>query len=682
MKTVKRSMKTVALSFLLLSASAFSSDFYIATDGNDANPGTKQKPFRTLEAARNAVRTCKNSKNSDVNGVTVWVRGGTYQRTQSFELTGEDSGSAGKPIVYRAYKNEQVCVSGGKELASKHFTVVKDPATLDRLDTSARGKVFQIDLKSQGVTDFGNAEPITSLAMELFFNSEPMTLARWPNEGWSRIAGIPQDSNGSKFLYKGNRPDRWKNTDDIWLHGYWLYDWSESYIKIESIDRQNREFKGKFGVKADSAMQRYYALNILEELDRPGEWYLCRKSGILYFWPPTPIRKGQAVVSMLREPIVSFKNASYITIQGMTLECTRDGAVRIEGGTHNLIAGCVLRNCGKYGVSINTAASESGAAGCDIYNIGEGGIILQGGDRLTLTAGGNFAINNHIHHLTRLLKTYQPAVNISGVGNKVAHNLMHDSTHCAVLMYGNDHVFEWNEIHNVGMATNDAGALYVMGRDPTQRGNIIRCNYFHDLGIGDIRAIYLDDYSCGNMVYGNVLLRAGMGVCIGGGRDNTVENNIFIDCRPAVHVDSRGINWAKFWFDPNDKNNLLVPFKATIDKYPVYTQRYPELSKLLDDEPAWPKGNSVIHNVATCGRWLLLWEGLDPWTNGSGSMGQGGREIVKVKDNFLIIDPAENNIHLTDDSPAYEMGFKRIPIEQIGLYTDEYRHVLPKNGED
>ena len=54
---------------------------------------------------------------------------------------------------------------------------------------------------------------------------------------------------------------------------------------------------------------------------------------------------------------------------------------------------------------------------------------------------------------------------------------------------------EFNEIHNVVYESGDAGAYYV-GRDWTQRGNILRHNFWHDIvggtGYGGM-TIYLDD---------------------------------------------------------------------------------------------------------------------------------------------------------------------------------------------
>src|SRR5205807_236442 len=123
---------------------------------------------------------------------------------------------------------------------------------------------------------------------ELFFDDQPMTVARWPNEGFAKIAGFPRDQKqgdehggtlgklSGGFLYEGDRPSRWKRDDNIYVHGYWAYDWANSYERIESIDPQQHLIKtaqphGIYGIRTG---QRIYFLNVLEELDSPGEFYV------------------------------------------------------------------------------------------------------------------------------------------------------------------------------------------------------------------------------------------------------------------------------------------------------------------------------------------------------------------------------------------------------------------------
>jgi parallel beta-helix repeat protein len=665
---------TLVFNFSHTADSVDTIDLYVATNGSDQNPGTIHRPFASLERARDAVRNLKQSCGLPAGSATVQIRGGTYYLAKTFELTEDDSGTKQSPIIYRQYNNEEVRLLGGKEITG--FSPVNNPEILERLGKAVRGKILQADLKVLGITDFGEisargfAIQVSLAGIELFFQNKPMTLARWPNNDWSKIAATPAGQSGGKFTYEGDRPNGWAKADDIWLHGYWTWDWADTYAKVKSINIKTREIMTQephhvFGYKTG---QRYYALNILEELDEPGEWYLDRKSGILYFWPPAPLDQGKAVVSIL-PTIISMNNVSHVTIQGITLECCRGIAVDVKGGTNNSLAGCTLRNIGTNAVNID-GGSMNGIVGCDIYNCGDSGIRLSGGDRKTLTPAGNYAINNQIHDFSRWVRTYQPGISVYGVGNRVSNNLIYNSPHIAIMLHGNDHTIEFNEIHHVCMETSDAGAFY-MGRDYSQRGNVIRYNYFHELGTADVQAIYLDDYTSGTTVYGNVVYKAGRGVLIGGGRDNTVRNNIFVDVKNAIHLDARGLSWAKTLFNGTD-TMLIDGLNAIKFREPPYSKRYPELLKLYDRNPALPEGNSIVNNIAYGGKWLELLDGVTD-------------KVVRIEGNLFGVDPGfvdqkKKNFQLRKDSPAYKLGFQRIPMEKIGLYKDKYRKTLPSTG--
>ena len=519
--------------------------FFVAPEGNDKASGTTPTrtwsgagPFATLERARDALRK--------TGGGTVYIRGGVYTRDETFEL-GEEDGMADHPVIYRAYPGEKPIFRGGRTV--KGFAPVTDANILSRLDESARSHIVQVELTQNGVRDFGKlsprgfGRPVQPAGLELFFRGKAMELARWPNKGeYVRIASVPAGADGGKFTYSEDRPSRWKNAKDIWLHGYWTWDWAESYEKVASIDSDRKEIAtepphGVYGYKANV---RWYALNLLEELDTPGEWYLDRDSGILYFWPPDEISGDDVMVSVLTAPMVSITGASGVTIQGLTFECARGAGIAVSGGQHNRIAGCTLRNFGTFAILLNGDAGlgnpveaddgrDNGVVSCNISACGEGGILLGGGNRRTLAKGRNFAVNNDISDYSRWVWTYRPAIAITGVGNRIAHNLIHDAPHMGILLHGNDHVIEYNELHHLCLDTADVGAFY-MGRDFTEWGNVVRYNFFHDNGHGDVNDVYLDDCASGTKVVGNVFYKSGRGVHLGGGRNTTIDNNIFVDC--------------------------------------------------------------------------------------------------------------------------------------------------------
>ena len=132
---------------------------YVALNGSDSNSGSITAPFRTLERARQEIRTIKSSSSGlPVGGITVYIREGVYKQTSSFALSAEDSGTASSPILYKAYNNENVRFTGGADLNPAAFVTVTDPSILNWLPTEARGQVLQVNLASQGITDYGQIE--------------------------------------------------------------------------------------------------------------------------------------------------------------------------------------------------------------------------------------------------------------------------------------------------------------------------------------------------------------------------------------------------------------------------------------------------------------------------------------------------------------------------------------------
>jgi Right handed beta helix region len=663
-------------------------DLYVATNGSDSWSGAFQNPnaektdgpFAGLERARDAIRKLRALGGLPQESVRVTVRGGLYPLEKAFQLTAEDSGMAEAPVIYRAFPGEEVRFLGGKVV--RGFKPVIDPTILSRLDESARAKVVQADLRALGISEFGDPG---GGGLELFFADKPMRLSRWPNDGFARIVDVlgktPVDVRGTKgcveglFTFDSDRPKRWADEKDPWVHGYWFWDWSDQRQRVKAIDLAQRtiEIAPPYHGYGYRKGQWYYAYNLLSEIDQPGEWYLDRDTGVLYFWPPDSLETGRAIVSVL-PTLVLMENTSHVTLRGFIFEAARSTALIISGGTGNRIIGCTIRNVGGSALSIS-GGSNHGIVGCDIYQCGAGGVSLSGGDRKMLTAASHYADNNHIHDYGRWQPMYSAGLNLSGVGLRATHNLIDNAPHQAISFGGNDHLIEFNEIHSVCYESNDAGAIY-SGRDWTMRGTIIRHNYLHDISGFEGRGcvgVYLDDMFCGTEIIGNVFYRVTRAAFIGGGRDCRIENNIFIDCRPAVHVDARALGWAKYhaddWVKEGHEKGTLSGIQY---QKPPYSVRYPGLMDILSEEPEAPKGNVITRNICVGGRW----EEIE----------SNARPFISIHDNLLNEDPhfvnaPNQDFRIKDDSPAYQFGFKQLPIERIGLYQDESRASWPVKSE-
>lgn len=673
--------------------------FYVAPDGDDRWSGRRRRPtadrtdgpLATLEAARDAIRTLRGSGSTPDGDIVVLIAPGLYSREKTFELTAEDSGTADSPVIYRAASLGKARVVGGRIISE--FRPVKDIQVLNRISPEARRHVRVADLKALGITDFGTLKSrgfgraTVPAALELFFDGQPMTLARWPNVDFTTISDIPPESNQNDgwggaiatpeagFMYRGDRLKRWHSLDDVWIHGYWTWDWANTYERIASYDARTGLIRTAppHAVYGFRPGQRFFFQNVLEELDQPGEWYLDRNSGLLYFWPPKPLRGHEVAVSLLEEPLVRLRDVSHVTIEGLALEYVRGNAVEVCGGQRVLLAGCTIRNVGNWAVIIE-GDSEHRVISCDISFTGDGGVHLKGGDRKTLTPCNHIVENCHIHNFSRWSKCYCPAILASGVGMRFAHNRMHNAPHTAILFSGNEFIIEYNEIYHVCMETGDAGAIYT-GRDYTFRGNVVQYNFIHHMGgVGmGTMGIYNDDCVSGTKMIGNVFYRATRAVMCGGGRDFLIQNNLFVDCHPAISFDARGISKHPVWVNMV-KNTLLQRLQEMNYLQPPYSTRYPELmgiKKYYDaDEGVPPENCLAVNNICIRGQWL------------AGELNYAD-SFLETRNNLITDDdPGLANLmrldfRLTRPSVLKKFGFKPIPVAKIGPQRDLWQRTIP-----
>ncbi|MGV3616539.1 MAG: right-handed parallel beta-helix repeat-containing protein [Fimbriimonas sp.] len=613
---------------------------HVSSTGVDTQVGSAKAPVRRLERALEIVRQRPSGA-----AARIVLGKGDYSVRDTIELQARD----GNLTIDGGGKAR---ILGGKAVGG--WQPVTDEEILARLTPEARERVRVTDLAQIGLTagelrlrGFHDGKPAS--ALEVFFDGQPMQIARWPNAGnWAKIAAKAGERS---FTYEGDRPKAWKTPNDPWIFGYLRLDWCDTYDRAVNLDLETRTVElsrePDYGIEAK---RRFYFFNILEELDIPGEHFVDRRAGKLYFWPPKPLPAADVVASLIEGPMFRLKGASNVRLTGLQLEAGRDGAVWIEGGEGNRVESCLIRNFGTYGVSIHDA-KNSGVSHCDLTGLGSRGIELFGGDRKTLIPAGLYAEDNHIWAYSRWPRTYQAGIAIEGVGARVANNLIEDAPHNAILLSGNDHVLEYNDIRRVCLETGDSGAVY-MGHNLTMRGHQIRFNRFRDIvptvntegAFTTVMSVYLDDQWCGTTIFGNVFEGKGTGILIGGGRDNTVENNVFVGKDPAFHIDQRGKDWAK----DKEKGFIAQVVELNATK-PPYSTRYPQLATLLDGDVMLATGNAFVRNVVAGKRPFWFQDGLT-------------EKSMDYRENVLLEDTP-----LGDALKKAPKGFRPIPLAKIGL---------------
>jgi len=469
-----------------------------------------------------------------------------------------------------------------------------------------------------------------------------------------------------------------------------------------------------YGLGSGENFNIYVALNLLEELDSPGEWYVDRSTGTLYFWPPGDPATASITVSLLEGPLLAIEGASNLVVEGLTIECGRGAGIYIEGGEDVRIRDCVVRNLGTIGIMMGQGARQTfphitadefegipvsrelgsyhsyhylhtdwernaGTAhrieGCQVYSTGSGGVLLGGGSKKRLIDGRCEVTDCRIHDFTRRNKAGAAGIIVDGCGNRVAHNEIFNGDLQAILVHGNEHRFEYNHIHHVARNSNDASAWY-NGRDPSDQGNLVRYNFFHHVGRPDRKwtmGVYFDDGTCGATVEGNVFYKvASYGtVYSNGGHDIVVRNNIFIEgYGPVFQLKSMWYDFGRFqipyYFGEHGIYRRRLTEAVNI-KQPPYSERYPLLRDWLDLLPDGvtyvgmiPRRNRLETNVVV---------GYEETFRLVGNHAQCafGENYFTMEDPGFV-DAASLNFALRDDSIVYQSlpDFQRIPFERIG----------------
>jgi hypothetical protein len=299
---------------------------------------------------------------------------------------------------------------------------------------------------------------------------------------------------------------------------------------------------------------------------------------------------------------------------------------------------------------------------------------VAGGDRKTLKPGQHFVENCHISDFSRVDRVYAPAVHVDGVGQRIAHNLFHDSPHHGMRVEGYEHTIEFNEIHSVVYEFDDQAGIDIYG-NPAYRGLVLRHNFWHHIGSGyDVAGqagIRLDDFISDVLIYGNVFFRCAGGkfggVQIHGGKDNIVDNNLFIDCKYAVSFSPWG---QARWLDrlAADGTQGAIRQGGVDITQPPHSERYPDLARMTENADR----NFLWRNATVdCGEFTARDRGVNERMDNHAFQGDVG-----------FADAARRDFDLPEDSPVHtRFGFRPIPFREIGLYQDEYRASWPVRHE-
>lgn len=709
-------------------------EIYVSPTGKDGAAGTKEAPLRTLACAVERL----------TSGSRIVLRGGTYELHETVRLTDVSD------VVIEAYPQERVILTGAHRVRYEDFSPVRDDTMRSLLPEAA----LELDLKKFGRPALTEPEtrgfrrPYIPAPAELVIDGKAMRFSRYPKDCEYPVTEVPDpgsvsmdvaepdfSNRGGTIRYDDERISSWKHTQGILSSGFFSYGYADDTIPVKSIDAKEHTFTLRdavmFGV-LKSNETRYHFLNVPEEPCLPEEYCIDAAAQKLYLIPPAGFDKDSTIyLTENVKPLLSLRNTARVTVRNLTLCASRGIGIYMERGEDNVLEHLQIQHMGIVGVVIGKgitpdrgyrhhfyrgepiseelgslnehiyndilynrdAGTGHSVKNCEISHCGAGGISMGGGDRKTLTPAGNRIENCKVYNCNRLDKSLKALIDLDGVGNVIRGCELFQATNMAILLHGNDHVIEYNNIHHACTDTQDAGAIY-LGRDPSEQGNIIRYNYIHDIlsahrpnvplrdGLGSF-AVYNDDNACGTVIFGNVFYRAGnWAIHNNCSSDIQIRNNIFVECQTAVVHGDRF--WGCFATDPMTRPgglfyDRLLRQARIFD--PPYCERYPNLTKFFDNDGK-PLRNVFSDNILYRCLNALATRHKDEWyindyyltdeTHSYQDVISQYRGWYRQQGNLVLDEDAQLDGHAFDlrtfqreDILKCVPAFQRIPIEKI-----------------
>lgn len=421
-------------------------DFYVSPDGSDDWTGTladpdingTDGPFATLQRARDAVRELKKSRSGDI---VVLVREGTYQLKETLVFGLKDSGEPGSAITYAAYPGETPVISSGWEIGGWE----KVSGELPGLPEEAVGKVLVANVSEGFLTLYDDEGMLPRAQSERFV----------PLQGGTK----------NELRFPEGRLRNWPNVEDVEIVIRPTRDWTMNILPLVSVDEEAGI--ARTAIDASYAMNRRgcWVENVLEELDKPGEWVLNTKEGKVYLWPrgKSPVFAPKLLELIRIEGDIDIEGPRDVPVRnlyfrGFTFKhgerytLTPDDAglqhdwdmldkgnalVRLRGTENCSIEDCHFLHSGSGAIRVDLHGMNNEITGNHIEYMGGGGILLCGyGPGTKDVNKRNFVYNNHIHHVSELY-WHSPGIFLWQSGeNHVANNLIYETNYTGLIVSG------------------------------------------------------------------------------------------------------------------------------------------------------------------------------------------------------------------------------------------------------
>lgn len=551
-------------------------EIYVSENGNDTSTGTSAEPVRTIERGQMIALTVDKSK---YDSIKIFLSG-RFEMKSALVFTSSNSGAPTCPIIYESLAGQNAKITSGSKLKDKKIKLLDKEKllysiNLDELNLNAKNLV-----SSQGI------------GMSLVIDEKKISWSSFPSGGWLEISNLR--SNGNFFEISTEQLSE-NSGSDIWLGGYWRWDWAFSYHRAANLE--NNKFKisppyHQYGYKEGGRFRLY---NFKTKLEKE-TFYLDFENNRIVF----SVSKQPQDVMLFTRKNKGFRlnGVRNLFFRGIIFEGNVSSDIVLNNCSDILVENCLFRN------SLETPVFVKGGKNiriksCVFENLGGKGIEIDAGNRKLLEPSNHLVYNCVIRNFALVRKTYQPAIEIKGVGITLSHNLIEKAPHAGIIFKGNNHIIEYNELRYLATETSDVGVIYT-GRDWSYRGNIIQNNFIHNSLCsvkGSVAAIYLDDFVSGTSIKNNIIHGVNIGILIGGGQFNEINNNTLFHCKKtSIHIDNRGATWAKEKAKPGGAWRMWRRLSEVNYKSNIYQEQYPDMKAFNTLNYQDPIGNKVIAN--------------------------------------------------------------------------------------
>ncbi len=671
-------IKIILISFIISSCIASScysqSGLFVSLTGNDLNPGTKEKPFASIDKAKAEVRKKKGS-------ITIYIRGGTYYLKEPIIFLPEDSREREGEVTFKAYPGEQVIISGG------------EPISLQWKEY--KSGIMQATVNENLVFD------------QLFVNGQLQRMARYPN--YNKSARIFGGTSGDAI--SADRVKTWRDPEGGYVHALHPSEWGSYHFLIKGKNEKGELILERrvendaiisTNLTANMHKESRFVENIFEELDTVNEWFYDKNSKALYFYPQARSNlSGATIVIPQVKSLVEFRGTENnpirnINIEGIVFTQTlrtfvetseklsrgdwsiyRGGAIFVEGTENCKIENCTFKELGGNAIFFSNYNRRNEVKGCLFENIGASAVCFCG-DRnarydlnlpiaetdlhpgpKTNNYPANCLVYNNLMHDLGTVEKQVAGVHISmAMDITASHNTIFNVPRAGINindgMWGGD-IIEFNDVFNTVLETNDNGAFNSWGRDrnwargvdslleknrdkialldnvkPTViRNNRFRCDHGWDID--------LDDGSTNYVIYNNLLLNGGLKFREGFFR--RAENNIIINNSFHPHV----------WY--RNSGDVFVKNVVTTSYFPV---GMPDIwSKEIDY-------NVFLDSIA------LIRSKVN------------GRDSHSVYSPPDFVNATKGDYRLKKNSPAFSVGFQNFDMNNFGVVSEELKSLAQK----